>query len=235
MWFFPLPEARPYTDSPEAPSLNFIGRTEKRKGPHLFLQIAWWLPDDSYSAANIIGPENIDHKGVASSEYLRAIAQPRVSKVRFHRCMTPSEMAALYATKSVSVLPSQYDTLNLTALESLFAGCPTAIGDGAGVCRYLNERFPEIPYVTIPIRNWYTCVPKIEAILGNYKEYREDLQAAVASADVAPRGPGVEQVYTAPQSFAAGSRVQLEHYYEELLQAAPVHQKTVRRQLRVAA
>lgn len=221
MWFFPLPEARPYGDSPGQPSLNFIGRTEKRKGPHLFLQLAWWLPKDCYSAANIIGPDNIDQTGTGSSVYLRAIAEARGVNCRIHRCMTPAELAALYATKAVAVLPSQYDTLNLTALEALFAGCPTVVGDGAGACRYLTERFPGVPFLTFPVADWYSCVPAVEELLRNYRRHRDRLHDALERADFRPRGPGLDHVYTTTPAPNPAVRVQLEAWYDQLLQAQP--------------
>lgn len=219
MWFFSFPKRRPYRDSSDPPDLNFIGRSEKRKGPHIFLQMAWWLPRGSFRSANIIGPEDVDCTGTSSSQHLRDIAAYRVKNVRFLPAKTPEELATLFGTKSITILPSQYDTLNLVALESLFAGCPTAIGDGAGVCRYLSERFPTIPFETIPVTNFYASIPRLETMLQDYKRYRDRLAAALERADVTPRGPGLENAYSSPPCSDRSTRLQLENWYRQLLRA----------------
>ena len=139
MWFFSFPRSRYQPLSDEAPSINFVGRTEKCKGAHLFINILWWLSRTSYSTARIIGPDSFDAAGVPSTTYLRAIAAPRVKDLQFLPSMTPQDLASLFGSRAVTLVPSQLDTLNLVALESLLSGCPTVIGSGAGVCSYLRS------------------------------------------------------------------------------------------------
>ncbi|MFM7578868.1 MAG: family 2 glycosyl transferase, partial [Microcystaceae cyanobacterium] len=76
--FFELP--KPVTEIPVAspPDLNFIGRTERRKGPDIFIDLAWWLPKSYYHTAKIIGPHSFNDTGTISSEsYLRAMLAHR--------------------------------------------------------------------------------------------------------------------------------------------------------------
>ena len=115
--------------------------------------------------------------------------------------MTPSELTQVFSSKSVTIVPSVYDTLNFVALESLFSGCPTVIGSGAGVCRYLCERFPGLRFEVINVDNWYECVPRLEAILRNYRDYRRRLQEAVAAEDLQPHGLKLTDVYQARPAY----------------------------------
>ncbi len=235
MWFFSFPERRAYAANAEAPDLNFIGRAEKRKGPHLFLQLAWWLPRASFRHATIIGPEDVHFTGNTSTKQLKAMADLRSFDLRFHRCMTPTEMGVLFASKSVTVVPSQYDTLNLTALESLFCGCPTMIGSGAGACRYLRERFPELPFEEFDVRDLYANVPRLERILSDYDAYRGRLDSALDRIDLRPQGPGLEEAYATPPATDVAARVQLDQWYEQLHRQGAPYVRTARRpRLRLA-
>ncbi len=216
MWFFSFPERKPYVERPGPPDLNFIGRTEKCKGAHLFLQLAWWLPRALYRNAAVVGPDAIFENGDTTSNLLRAMDKMRRNDVQFHRCMTPSELSALFASKSITVLPSLYDTLNLAALESLFSGCPAMISSGAGVCRYLRARFPELPFETFDLKNQYANVPRLEEMLRQYSRHRTHLEAQLAKIDFQPQGMSLEETYRTPPSFDLAARVQLEQWYEQM-------------------
>ena len=56
--FMAVPEIKSGSNSESLPNLNFIGRTEKRKGPDIFVDLAWWIPREKYSNASIIGPHS---------------------------------------------------------------------------------------------------------------------------------------------------------------------------------
>jgi hypothetical protein len=196
--------------------LNFIGRTEKCKGAHLFLQLAWWVPRALYRQAAVIGPDIIFENGDSTSNLLRGMDKVRRNDVQFHRCMTPSELSALFASKSITVLPSLYDTLNLAALESLLSGCPAMISSGAGVCRYLRTRFPEIPFETFDINNQYVNVPRLEEMLRDYSRHRAHLEAQLSKSDFRPQGINLEEAYSTPPTFDLAARVQLEQWYEQM-------------------
>jgi glycosyltransferase involved in cell wall biosynthesis len=217
LWFFDVPRLQAYQDRVGAPDLNFVGRGEKLKGPDIFIHLAWWLPRSCYRTANLIGPTDYDRKGTASALYLeKMIRLRRLIDVNLVRCMTPAELVQVYRSKSVTVVPSVYDTLNLVALESLLSGCPTVIGSGAGVCRYLRERFPELPFELIDVDNWYESVPRLAAILRDYGDYRQTLRDAIARQDILPRGLRLTDVYEAPAACDQVLRDRVTDWYQRL-------------------
>jgi hypothetical protein len=131
-------------------------------------------------------------------------------------CMTSAQMGQVYATKSVTVIPSVYDSLNLVALESLLSGCPTAIGSGAGVCGYLRSRFPGLPFEEIDVSNWYGSVPRLAAILRDYEGYRRALREAVRREDLRPRGDRLVDVYRSAPAGDRALRAQVSRWYERV-------------------
>ena len=223
LWFFDVPRLQQYQDRHGPPDLNFVGRTEKRKGPDIFVHLAWHLPRSTYRSANLIGPQNYDRDGTSSDSYLGQMIRNRhLPDVNLLRCMTPAELSQVYSTKSVTIIPSVYDTLNFVALESLLSGCPTAIGNGAGVCGYLRERFPALPFEEINVDNWYGCVPRLEAILRNYGDYRQRLHRAIAVEDLHPREPRLTDVYQARPAFDPLLRARATDWHERLRRCSGV-------------
>ncbi len=216
--FFDLPKPTQALSSINSPNLNFIGRTEKRKGPDIFIDLAWWLPRSSYEQVSIIGPHSYnDTSTKCSKEYLDAMLYNRLEDVAFLAPKTRPELAELFASKSITLLPSRYDTLNLLAIESLFSGCPTAIGNGAGVCRLLKENFPHIPFVEIDINNIYACLPQLQYILENYDEYRQKLVDAVLNSPLEVDSPDLNTIYQNPEIFDSEIRNQLDSWYSQLM------------------
>jgi glycosyltransferase involved in cell wall biosynthesis len=218
MWVFRPPPRPEYRPQPGPPALLFVGRTEKRKGPHLFVQMAWWLPADSFREAVIVGPAASDPSGKPSDAFLREMADARLigDRVRIEPTKTHAELTALYAGNTVTLTPSQYDTLNLVALESLFAGCPTVIGSGAGACQYLRERFPGLPFLEFDVRRFYAQLPAVEGLLREYDRHRGALAAALDQADLAPRTPPLADIYRAAAAFDPAARSEAERYDRSL-------------------
>jgi len=215
--FISKPEPRLAEPATEPPSLNFIGRTEKRKSPDIFVDLVWWLPPSSFSTANIIGPDCYDYRGVGSQLYLYSIKNNRFKDIRILPAMNQRELSHLFASKSVTFLPSRYDTLNLLALESLFSGCPTAIGSGAGVCRFLQENFPQVPLMIIDIKSIYSCLTPILSALKNYEDYRQQLVEALLSSSFNIPDVGLEQVYKSDPIYDFAIRSELERWYSQLM------------------
>jgi glycosyltransferase involved in cell wall biosynthesis len=203
--------------SDQAPHLNFIGRTEKRKGPDIFIELAQWLPRSSFSTANIIGSESYDYKGVGSGLYLYQMANNRLKDIQILPAKDKDELAKLFASKSVTFLPSKYDTLNLLALESLFSGCPTVIGNGAGVIRFLEENFPQIPYIKLDIKNIYSSISSICSLLENYDDYRQNLVDALLTRETIISDLGLELIYESQSSYDSKVRFELDEWYSKLI------------------
>lgn len=214
---FPQPTRTQQTNSP--PDLQFIGRTEKCKGPDLFVELAWWLPADSYGRAIIVGPQTWDPAGVTSSSHLRALINNRIGKKK--AVVLPpanrSDLARLFASRALTVLPSRFDTLNFVALESLFAGCPTAIGDRAGACRFLEETFPQIPFVKIEIDNWHGSLGRLASVLQDYDRRRDELVDALERAPRKIEGASLAEIYGANSASARSTNRELDEYYDRLM------------------
>ncbi len=204
-------------DASGLPSLNFIGRTEKRKGPDIFVDLAWWLPPGTYSTANVIGPDSYDPNGIGSGYYLYTMAQNRGKNITFYPSMGRSDLVELFASRALTILPSRYDSFNLVALESLFAGCPVAVGSGAGVVRFLKESYPDLPFIVIDMKNVYGCLPEIVSALEHYDDYRGRLVRALREAQPYVEGVCLGDVYEKAPIFDADVRDQLERWYGQLI------------------
>ncbi len=208
MWFFAPPTARPYRPLPGPPTLLFAGRTDKGKGPHLFVQMVWWLPPDCYRDALVVGPNVTAADGRTSTELLHAMANARRigQRVRIEGAKTPTELNELFATNVLPVISSQHDTLNLVALESLFSGCPTVVSSGAGAVKYLQERFPTVPFVTFDLQKFYADLPKVEEALRRYDDKRAELATALKGVDFTPQTPPITAIYEAANEPDSAAR-----------------------------
>jgi glycosyltransferase involved in cell wall biosynthesis len=217
--FLQLPTPMVSERSPAPPDLNFVGRTEKRKGPDIFAELVWWLPAHLYGRARIIGPPSLDHLGVSSEQHLKKFLHNRPSEKAVELCAAAAtaELARLFAGRGITVLPSRYDTFNLVAIESLFLGCPTAIGSGAGVCRFLDETFAEVPYIKIDIDRPLLCLPEIEAVLTDYDRYRQRLVETINSATPSAVTHSLADIYDTPPAHDRDIRRQTDHWYERLM------------------
>jgi glycosyltransferase involved in cell wall biosynthesis len=212
----PKPTLLPYSPT-EIPSINFIGRKEKRKGPDIFIELANWLPRQKFSTANIIGPDSYDDRGTGSGFYLYQMINNRLQDIRTLPPMNQTELATIFASKSVTILPSKYDTLNLLAIESLFSGCPTAIGNGAGVVRFLQETFPSIPFITIDIKNIYSSLQSISSLLENYDERRQQLVDAILKSTPNITGSNWEFISESQPVYDNAMRAELDRWYSKLI------------------
>jgi glycosyltransferase involved in cell wall biosynthesis len=169
------------------PNLYCIGRADRRKGNDLFVELARWIDRDLYGKAFHVGPEDILRDGRTSGEILDAMARTRSVAVERLPSQDAAGLERIYAGNSIVVLPVRYDQFNLIALEALLAGCPVAVSDAAGVCDYLDERLPQVPYIKLPLGSFYGGVPRIEDVLRDYAQYRGRLLSALRTG--VPRAP----------------------------------------------
>ncbi|HLO85279.1 MAG TPA: glycosyltransferase [Nostocaceae cyanobacterium] len=212
-----LPKPRLAEPTEELPSLNFVGRTERRKGPDIFVDLAWWLPRSKFSRANIIGPDSYGGE-IGSGLLLYQMINNRLKgDITLLPSMSYTELQQVFTSKSVTILPSKYDTLNLTALESLFSGCPTVIGTGAGVVRFLQETYPSLPLLTIDVNNIYSSIPAICTVLNNYDDYRYQLVETLSQAQPDLSGALLESIYEVQPSYDQALRSEVERWYLQLI------------------
>ena len=121
----------------------------------------------------------------------------------------------------VTVLPSRYDTFNLVAVESLLAGCPTAIGSGAGVCRFLDETFPGVPYLRIDMDQPLACLPELESLLANYDDYRNCLVERSTRPSLRSPAPAWPRFMPARRRFDATVREEAAEWHRLLMDHKP--------------
>ncbi|XHU95816.1 MAG: glycosyltransferase [cyanobacterium endosymbiont of Rhopalodia gibba] len=216
--FFDLPKPTQCLTSETAPSLNFIGRTEKRKGPDIFIDLVWWLPRSSYTRAQIIGPHSYNYNNTISSQYyLEKMLKNRLKDLSISPPVSKRELIELFASKSITFVPSRYDTFNLVALESLLSGCPTVVGNKAGVCRFLEEQFPKVPFITIDINDIYSSLPAIIQVLENYEEYRQNLVDTILCTNLEITDPILEEIYNQSSVADVQIRNELDQWYSQLI------------------
>jgi glycosyltransferase involved in cell wall biosynthesis len=235
LYAFNLPNLSVSIDSPQHPDINFIGRTEKRKGPDIFVELVSRLPKSSFTSANIIGPPCEMENGISSNQILAQLISHRGLDINIMAAMETWQLSQLFRSHTITLLPSRYDTLNLTAMESLFSGCPAAIGSGAGVCRFLRESYPKVPFINIDINNVYACIPEIYAVLNNYRDYRQRLIDSILAADLQPSGPSIDNIYTSQSQHDKVTRIQLDLWHSQLINFCRVNPKAVRMRIRRAA
>jgi hypothetical protein len=219
LYFLDLTPKINYQPSKTKPSLNFIGRKEKGKGVDIFVNLVSFLPKNLYSQANIIGnnPETLD--GKTGEFYLQQMLALRFSSINILPPVTRYALQKKFTLNSVTFLPSRFDTLNLVALESLWAGCPTIISKDAGVCRFLEDNFPEIPFIKLDVNNFYSSLPEIIELLGNYHDYRLNLQEKITyfSFHLNQKGLTLVDIYKQPNNFEAKTREKINQWYKELI------------------
>ena len=163
------------------PSLYCIGRSERRKGNDLFIELVAWLSKGSFGSAAHIGDADYSYQGISSSYLLDNIAKARGVEVESRSAFNRKEMLKIYSERSIVVLPVRYDTLNLVALEALFSGCPVAVSDKAGVCDYLDVNYPGLPYIKINFDRFYDAVTQLQLLVDNYDLHRQLLAQYLAS------------------------------------------------------
>lgn len=189
------PKILPYERKSGGVALNFIGRTEGAKGPDLFVDLLAWLPTGSYSRARIVGPDATDRSGILSSVRLQAMSSSRGLAVEFKPTASKHEISALFGERSLTVLPSRLDTLNLVALESLLVGCPIAVSEKAGVCRFLRESWPNVPFTALDVDRLYRSAKDVTEVLANYDGHRAKVISAVNQVEFRNQGVELDAVY----------------------------------------
>jgi glycosyltransferase involved in cell wall biosynthesis len=184
---------------PESPvSLTFFGRPERLKGPDIFVDILGQLPRELGVHGFIIGPDCASKSHKSIHTLLSNMARERGVSLSVLRTMRPNEMRRHLETRTIVVLPSRYDTFNLTALEAVLSGCPVAIGKGAKIIEYLRARFPSVPFVEIDPDNPTLCISQLEEIIRNYEQYRMAKLQALAGCSMDVSDTALVDVYAKP-------------------------------------
>lgn len=178
------------------PDLAFIGRREKWKGPDLFLDIAWCLHPGDYGRLILAGPDGPNRLGQGSEATLALIARNRGLAPELPGPLGRAAVEALFAGRTLLLLPSRHDTFNLTALEAVRAGCPVVVSDRAGVARWLRARFPGLGWLTAEVDCGRAAAGTVARVLRDYDRHREALLEALHRAPLRPDAESLAGLYT---------------------------------------
>lgn len=170
-----MPVLWPQSYSNSKVNLCCIGRSERIKGNDIFVDINRWISTKNIAGGRHIGSIYRFANGVGSDYHLSNLAKNRSVKVPYEYSKNRDELNKVFSDRTIVVLPTRYDTLNLVVLEALFSGCPVAISNRAGVCRYLDENYPELPYIKIDFADYAGAINKIEDVAADYDAYRRGL------------------------------------------------------------
>jgi glycosyltransferase involved in cell wall biosynthesis len=181
--FFKPEKPKPYIKTSEVPSLLFFGRTEKRKGPDFLTHLTWMLPKNLFINAFIIGPSVPLENKTTSKEVLNTLIKNRNLNIEVKDSVSQATMQEFFTQSNLTVLPSRYDTFNLVALESLFAGCPVVVGENTGVVSFIKKEFPAMPIHVLPMDDLATCIKVLEHAIENYHEDRKTIAKVLESFD----------------------------------------------------
>ncbi len=181
------------------PSLYCIGRTEKRKGNDIFVELIRWMRPGSFELAAHIGDQDYSYGGIGSKKLLQDIAKKRGIEIDYLPSMNRKQLGELFSKRSIVVLPVRYDTFNLIALEALFSGCLVAVSSRAGVCDYLDEVYPGLPYFKIDFDHFDLSIPGIQDLIDHYDDHHQKLLAYLANHSVGPQKPlDMKEIYKSP-------------------------------------
>ncbi len=200
------PDPQPAEPEDRAPDLIFVGRRERRKGPDLFLDLAWCAPRESYRRLMIIGPDGVNHQGGGSGPWLDAAIRSRGEEVEILGGRSQAEINELYRAKTVSLLPSRYDQFNLVALESLLTGCPTLVSEHAGVAPFIRERLGPLSDLVIGIDCGRSGAEPLIEVLEHYERSRDRVVAAVLGANLEADTGTLDRLYGTDSASSSRAR-----------------------------
>lgn len=143
----------------------------------------------------------------------------RNSNINVISSLTTQQLNQKFSENSVTILPSRFDTLNFVALESLLNGCPTIISDKAGICRFLKDNFPQLPFISIDINNFSESLNKISQLLINYNQSRNSLikQVNNISFNLEQLGLKLTDIYYQENNYSSQERKKLMNIISNLL------------------
>jgi glycosyltransferase involved in cell wall biosynthesis len=131
-------EPEPLDDVPVArgrPTVLFLGRVTRQKGPEYFVDVARRVADHVPAAEFILaGTGDLLPRVIE-----RAVELGLADRMHFAGAVKGAEVNRLYRAADVCVMPSVSEPLGLVALESLRNGTPCIIPKTAGVSEVLHH------------------------------------------------------------------------------------------------
>jgi starch synthase len=108
----------------------FVGQITIRKGVHLLAE--------AFKKAKLPNSELVLAGGI-SKPTKALIDEMNVPNLQFLGPVPNAELASVYSTASVFVMPSLEDGFGMVALEAMACGCPVIISSNAGAADLVNE------------------------------------------------------------------------------------------------
>jgi len=131
------PEPEPVPLANGRPTVLFLGRVTRQKGPEYFLEVARRVADHVPDAQFVLaGTGDLLPRAIE-----RAAELELADRVHFAGAVQGPEVDRLYRAADVCVMPSVSEPLGLVALESLRNGTPCVIPRDSGVAEVLRHAF----------------------------------------------------------------------------------------------
>ena len=119
------------------PTVLFLGRVTRQKGPEYFLEVARRVADHVPGAQFLLaGTGDLLPRVIE-----RAVELDLADRVHFAGPVQAAEVDRLYRSADVCVMPSVSEPLGLVALESLRNGTPCVIPKQSGVAEVVRNAF----------------------------------------------------------------------------------------------
>ena len=184
-------------------SIYCIGRMERRKGNDIFLNVIKFLKRDLFYLFYHLGSDDFSNNGENAKKILNQYAANRGIENLYLQNMPQNELLDFFnESKAFVILPVRYDTFNLVALEAIMNGCPMAISNNAGVCDYLDEKYPFVPYIKFKNNDFFQSIKQMEYVLSNYDFYKQTL---------------IDHVKTVRNSFVPDLTQELSNFYRNAM------------------
>lgn len=121
----------------ERPTVLFLGRVTRQKGPEYFIEVARRVADHVPDAQFVLaGTGDLLPRVIE-----RAVELELADRIHFAGPVKGAEVDRLYRAADVCVMPSVSEPLGLVALESLRNGTPCVIPRDSGVAEVVRHAF----------------------------------------------------------------------------------------------
>ena len=142
---------------------------ERLKGNDIFLNIIKFLNKDLYNHFYHLGGEDFSNNGENAKKTLNRYAENRGLENFYLQNMPQNDLFNFFnKSRALIILPVRFDTFNLVALEAIMNGCPVAISTNAGICDYLDEKYPSVPYIKFKNNDFFHSIKQMEDVLSNW-------------------------------------------------------------------
>lgn len=210
-------DALPPFASGTEPQLVFVSRLERRKAADRFIDLLWYLGDKAPRTRLLIGSE-VRLGGTAGKGRVEAHQRHRhVDNITYLPGLTPAELKdRVYRQASVVVLPTRYDTFNLTALESVLHGCPVLLGRNCGALEYLQATFPGAAVIAFDEDDVAASAAALGKQIHCFGDARRATIEAVRRAAPEADASSIVRAFEAPSAFDPAVRAVVARDFDDI-------------------